>query len=643
VSGIPADSFAAREAGIARDVLDRVVLELDSLPKSADGEAVSAQARDAQRALSAVGDRSTDADEHLARLARAERELGRLIAALGRPVFGSTGTRLANALEPARRALAEARAPTIDQLAAQPWRAGGVDEGERPFTTSWGIPRLFATPHPATAVPPPAAETPFAPPSIDVDDLFAELRQLDEADLEDRLARAAELADPGERAPLVLLRPPRPTEDIDLLGAAGELAQLRRIARDCLESIGVLGNLRALEGDERWGDATEGFEARMLAKLDALMALGVGHRAIVPLDEAIRHAADGPTGDVFRAFARALVLGCSDSEAAARAAVVEMRRSVPITLDAQADALALASSPAVDEVIRSACREESDPRRLVAFLKTLRRRGAKARSEVLPLLQHADDAVRAEAVRFVDASERNLLDRAMEDPSEEVVAAALETLLSIDRRVARERLRASLSAEVAHPGTLARAGRARFALLLAIGGEARDAELLCAALDDQATTVAALGWHGHPGHLEPLLARLGTGPIAVAAARALHRITGAVVGEGADGYAPSTSAERWRAWCVDHAASWGDERRRLGEPFTLRGVADELGRRGVPICDREILALELFVANAPRGIDVHAWMATQEAALAALGGERVGPRRFLDSVTPGSWLSSRAP
>ena len=63
--------------------------------------------------------------------------------------------------------------------------------------------------------------------------------------------------------------------DISAGGAAGQLGMLRRLLRDCAEELGSLGNIRRKRNAEIWSQTTELLEHRMLAALDAVVALGL--------------------------------------------------------------------------------------------------------------------------------------------------------------------------------------------------------------------------------------------------------------------------------------------------------------------------------------------------------------------------------
>lgn len=643
-------SFAAREAALVGDALDRTLLALDDLPPTSDRQTLVTRVHAVQRALAVVGDPHTEANAHLDHLTHAERELAKLIATLRHPTRGTVGARLAQNLEAFRQGLQDARAPAIDELAAGT-RTGAPPDAV-PYAPSRGVPQIWAAPDvPTPNVPPSAVEEVFLPPVLDIDQLFAELRRadVDPAERGPAALTAPALADElHESSPaLIPLRFPRPTMDIDVRGVAGELAQLRRLARDCVESIGSLGNLRRLDDDDTWSDATMEYERQLLTKLDALFALGApvagAERFVSPTHEAVRYAQDTATEDVFRAFVRALVLTCTDSESAARMAVLEMRRSAPHTLEAQADAFSLASGTLVDAALRGACREEARAEHLVACLTALaRREGRRAAgsfvAEALPLLQHNDDEVRAAALRCMGASSGPAVSRAwleprLDDPAEPVVLVALEILARVDLEAARARLRDALDEDIRAPGILTRRGRAAVMRLLGICGGSEDAERLRAAVTRDAPTIEALGWHGHPSHVAQLIALVAEDATAVAAGRALQRLSGLEMAPG-----------EWPGWWAAHGSSWGEGRRRLGSPFNLQRVVDELSRPDLTVGDRDTLASELTLAGSERHIDVRGWAAAQLADLHAIANSTVSwsgrSRPLLETVPDGRWLAA---
>jgi hypothetical protein len=634
-------SEAALQAEMTSDALDAALLEIGSLPRSAAKTAVVSQIEAAHRALASVIDIDPDLERHLTHLEQAEHALARIIGTLRQASTGQRGRQLADSLEPFRRALGEARAPTIDRLVrgapipTAPSHAGGT-------RISIGVPALFVCDEIAT----PKARRPhtmanYAPPAIDVDALFAELHRSESIDLDAALA----IDDPAPPN-LVQLRPPRPSDDIDQRGAAGELAQLRRLARDCLEGIGALGNLRNLDDDDRWDEATGGFETRLLTKLDALMTLGDappgGGPQLTVLNETLRYCSDGPTADAFRAFAGALVLSCNDSEAAARAAIVEMRRNAPSAAPAHAAGMALGSGTAIDEALRRGCREEREPRRLAAMLEALRRRRARcgdadSMPELVPLLQHADDDVRVQAIRCLGATDTSLLETALDDPEEAVVCAAVQLQLEVAPRAARDRIRAELTADLEFEGSLARPTRARYLMLLAIAGAPDDGSLLQRAASQDPATIEPLGWHGDPAHAAMLIALLGEGPErAQAASRALTRIAGPEL-------VIETSSTNWDELATD----WSDGRRRLGHLFSGRIIADELAQPGARMKDRAWLAWELRLAGVSESLDVHDWYARQQRTLASLSDATIrragADRRLLGAVPEGAWLTAVKP
>jgi len=467
-------------------------------------------------------------------------------------------------------------------------------------------------------------------PSFDVDELFAEAL----AKEDDGSEPAGEPPLPAPELPgLVQLRHEQPTgADITTPGRAGELAQLRRLGRDCLDEIGIMGNLRRLEGDEPWVDAIEGYERRLLCALDALMAYGesvAGAEARLDVAElALDHADQATVDDPFRCFARTLVLGSLTGEDKVRAAVMGVRQSDPRTHRAQQDALILAPSPHVDGAMRRLCRDlGGDPLLVRLALRVLHGRRVEGLPEAVALLEHPDHEVRAWAARCLAVAEPALADAwlgelaSSDAEDDEVVVAALEAQLWSDRSSALIALRGRLEEELAEPGVLSSSARRELVRLLAMGGEARDTELLSSAVGRHPAELDALGWHGDGQHCMTLLTALERpGQAPRAAAAALHRITGARFGEeGATPYQPTRDVDRWRQWWAAEGERFeAGQRYRLGEPYTLEASRDELATPGVPIRIREGLAYELAVALGELGVNVHGWVAVQHNELRAL-------------------------
>lgn len=577
---------AQREAGAALALLEQALLDLALLPARVARAPIAGLIERSAAALDALA--RTDADpaahlEHLA-VARASADAARALLAIAGA--GEAGTPSIERLEAVRRSLGAYESRLLERPLAAPARAPAEGPPAAvPLRASVGRPSLHRLDRPPLAAPIPRA----ALDDEDEDDDPMEVRAPDEG---------------GPSAPW--------------------LVQLRRLARDALEEIGALGGLRGAEGDTPWSPALGRFEQRMLDDLDALASLSLASpiegETDLRLDvarEALAYAEDAFVADPVRPFARAFVLGCIAGEDAARAAVVALRQSHPDTHDAQRSALSLASSPAVDEAMR-ALAQHDDPALVRLALDVLRARGTATFDLAVVLVGHPDPGVRRRAAACLGPAPASpaLLGRMIDDDADdEVAAAAAESLLILDLGEGIAALRRRLEGS-AHHGLFR---------LLAVAGGAHDAGRLAERLERSPDAAEALGWHGHPGHVERLIEALGRsldepgqGPFHRATAAALRRITGVSVHPDRGGLAAI------RAFWGEHRARFEPDaasprRHRLGRPYTPAASLDELGAEGVPGRDRETLALEVAIAS--RGasrLHVNGWVAAQREEIARL-------------------------
>lgn len=213
-----------------------------------------------------------------------------------------------------------------------------------------------------------------------------------------------------------------------------EQVALRRWGRDMLEEVALAGRLRRPGDEERWVSG-RGFEVRLLDALDALAALGRGRTQGARLDVAdlVRESlATWSIPDPGRTFAAAFVLACLDGYGAAARLDLLCRAADAATVPAVEDALALGSSPRVDDVLASLLCEDDSPRLLALALRAARRRRRVPASFAVPLLDHPDDEVAIAAARSCavlapeDVSEPLEIALASRDP---VAAHAAESLM----------------------------------------------------------------------------------------------------------------------------------------------------------------------------------------------------------------------
>lgn len=664
-------SPAVRQARLARDVVEEILLGVKMLPRRVDRPKIVQAFESTLIALTDLAASSLDKSDHLDLLTEAR---GRLAGARAVLASHDEGTRVTTMLERLRaveRALELSREATIDALVfvqsdvlnAELARRGleRLPEPEA-FGVSFGVPRLFALERDALR-----ANVDVAAPSHYIFD--EELGAIhDPGDTTEAFDSRIEL-DPEEDTldhdddavvrRLTLLG----GDDLEhpgmVSGVAGELAHLERIARDCMEEIGMLSNMRRLRDHERFRwPAIQRFEQRILNDLDALLAMAtpfyscVGHEARVRgvdvLDAVLRYSRDSPAIHEGRAFARAFVLGCVAGEDTVRALVLALKQSHPQTHAAQARALSIAKNPAIDAAMRALTTDE-DPRLVALALDVLDARADGDTVTALQLLEHPHPDIRARAARALgtsrdrDAALAALQPTLDEEIEDQVWVAAVEAAIMLRSaegvRLARERLAEALE----EPEILGAATRTRLMQVLAVTGGAQDGELLAELYLGDRDAATALGFAGHVQHVDVLLDAIspptvfaGPGQLA-AAADALVRITGApmqrVRHDGdRDFYDVHTDHERWNAWWDDNRKRFDPKLRyRFGEPWSPIATIDELLRDEVPHGLRKLLALELDLTLGRRTIHLSHLAAAQERSLgrarASLG----------DDFEPGAW------
>lgn len=437
----------------------------------------------------------------------------------------------------------------------------------------------------------------------------------------------------------------------------GDAAQVERLARDCMEDIAILSELRRRGEDEPW-TALIRFEGRLLANLDALVALARGPAGAAVFPYLQHYAAESAIPDRGRAFALAFVLGCLEGEDAIRAVVMALRVASPQTHAAFRDALSLATNPAVGRAMERLLHGDSAPLLRVA-LEVLRHRREARLPLLVPLVDHPDARVSARALRAAAAcGERAavlpLLEARGTDVDDEIAIAAAEGLLLHGVPAGLGALVERLRAEIAAPGMMARSLFAHALRLVSLAGGPEELSLLRAAADIDAEAIEALGWLGHPGAIEPLLAILeryeakATGDEEAArgarlAARALHRLTGAGM-RTVEGASPRAQAvlvvesAPWRAYWRDNRKAFeAIQRVRFGQPYTLEATVAELERGDTEAGLRRDAALELAIALGPETrLETEDWAARQRVALS-------GIRARIATMSPspcypGEWL-----
>lgn len=434
-------------------------------------------------------------------------------------------------------------------------------------------------------------------------------------------------------------------------GDAGERRQVEVLARDAMEDLASYSTLRVLGDEEAWGAAAD-FERRLLASLDALVALARPVRpdaAALDLAEALfAYASEWIVPDRGRAFAFALTMCSVASDAALLWVLMGLRRVEASARAAYTEALALGSNPHIAEKLILILTDDGPKETTLVALEAAYRRRMFHGGAMLPLTTHPDPRIASLAIRclrsapvelavetltrLIDRQER-LLTRAV--AGETLIEKGLPAQLGAAAKGVtrgREALRGVVEQLLGPAAAAAHAKRRAAsrgtdddtALLhalrgLAVAGDAADADHVWAAA--QATgSYRELGFFGHAPHVQPLFARLAEleeAPASEAqreqAAAALRRITGIEPHRlGPGRYDAETFKRQWS----EQAASRPSGRLRFGKPFQRAMLIGELEAPSTRQADRRLLAKE--VAHHSEGLiqlDVDGWVADQRALL----------------------------
>ncbi len=648
-NGDKPSSPAHAEAAIARDVLERALFDVQRSSVRMDRAHVTETLSRALDALATLAKSHLDDDDHLDKVEVAKCAILTVHSALI--------TQKQAALD----ALAADITIVADSLAASVRRV--VDAQGTRRLLNWQA----KTTQPDLAPPFRASSGSVALLRIDRGPIVAPVRLLVP---EEDLIEVDEIPLDGDsdeievipEKPIVAVPLPIQIDDPDRAGAAGEEATLRRLARELMEEVGTLGGLCSPGPARAWSRGVVSFEERLLAAFDALVSLvqpiesidGTEFRFDV-LGELLAHSNATEVPDPARAFARTFVLSCVEGEDRVRAAVVALEQAHPATYPAHRDAFILGSSPSIGPAMRRLCEDASAPILRVA-LDVLTARRESTVAVIAPLLEHPDAGVRVRAVRCLAvAAERNaaismLAQVIGEETDTRVVAAAMRALVRRGEPYGLESARQALRSNRTDQGELHSDARLDLLEMLGITGNASDGPVLQAALSYRPREAEALGWHGSPGHVEPLLAALqnaastpGKKLFCAGIARALVRITGANIVDASGDPWPDPMA--WKTyWAENRARFTATLRYRFGRPYLPMATLDEISTDGVIMADRELCILEIDTITAGGAeLDLRRWTALLDTGMNRLRSSFMDKPRHADgsSFAAGEWASSR--
>jgi len=625
-------STSTDHADVARDVIERVLLDLPKISARAPWREAAARAVGASlAALHRLGASPIDDPAHLELLEAASARVGEARVALEGEADAAT---LAKRVGSVEAALRRTRDPTIDAIVAS------QDRARTPSRRAPPPPVVFKASLDAAALHP-----------LPGDPIVPWVRLEVEVDPD-----AAPPAPPRRQSGETARRDPDDSPE------EHARRHVLRIAHDCMMEIGALGMLRRARGGERRHAGIAGFERRLLADLDALVALATPYETDERSDDgswqAVRRRLDlvsalqGWADDAFvaddvRAFARAFVLCCVGGEDAVRAAFVALRASHPETHDAQRDAFTIASNPAVAAAARRLCHDEN-PALAGLALEVLRERRAPCFAEGALLLNHPDPGVRRRAARALAVEPATgpvvaLLETLVaHEEAPDVVAGAVETLLAHGARSGLIHARRALR-DLLGRGSPDQAARRSLVRLVAVAGGPSDAELLSEVSKKHPDEAEEIGWSGAASLTGPLRALLTSAhrEVRQGAARALFRIAGPPVAttpvpDDADVEDLPTDPAAWAEPCERLAP---ELKHRFGRPFEVGAPLDELTGHDVTGDARETCALEVaIIGGGDAWFEPHEWLGLQTRRLRAL-------REYFDTaprrLRPGEWLEGR--
>jgi hypothetical protein len=398
---------------------------------------------------------------------------------------------------------------------------------------------------------------------------------------------------------------------------AGGRSPLAPLARDAMEDVASLGSLRRLADDEPAGRATS-FEARLLANLDYLAALGRGTESVDVVTELSSYLNESVFSDPGRVFAIALAHACIEGPSGLPGLARLVMGANDRTERALVDALSLGSNPRIDDLLAELVLEDT-ANVLAVALAAQARRGRAPRS-VLSLVEHPSEhlaELAAKAAAFVDdqATVASTLAQHLDGPPK-VAAACIATLATFGAQIAVRESR-SIAERVAK-GEISDVRADAAIAVLALGARKEDSALVARAAPRTRRGIAWLGWLGDAAYFDTILAELD-----VAFASFGQSADDLVLSSGFSAIARLLSRDSLEALVREPAKAkqlleeLPSGRVRRGEKWSRDAINAELRDDRALQSDRRILVLEASIADKrPLRFDPDGWLRRERRKLA---------------------------